>query len=89
MYDDEIARWVNLWPPASIGRSFLSRQGQLSQGEESSGCVIPVTSVSDINGEVFLGNIALVTFILLSIFVVHILVASGVEACWMSKVQRR
>lgn len=42
--------------------------------------------MSNIGGEVFLGNIVLFTCILLGILVVHILVASGVEACWMSKV---
>lgn len=62
--------------------------GQHSQGEESSGCAFPVTLFTDIGGEVFLGNIALFTCILVGIFVVHILVASGIEACWVSKVQR-
>lgn len=65
------------------------RKEQLNQEEEASGCIFPVTSLSDIGGEIFLGNVALFTCILLSMFVVHILVASGVEACWMSKVQDR
>lgn len=85
----QIVRWVNLWPPASIGRGFLLRGGEPSEENEPSGCVFPVTSLNEIGGEVFLGNIVLFTCILLGIFAVHVLVASGIEACWMSKVQRR
>lgn len=81
---------MNLWPPASVGRGFILKKEQgLSQEEGSSGCTFLVTSLSDIGGEVFVGNIVLFSCILVGIFVVHILVASGVEAYWMSKVRRR
>lgn len=45
------------------------------------------TSLSDIGALVFLGNIGLFSAILLGIFLLHIVLASGLEAYWLSEVR--
>lgn len=68
---------------------FLSeKELTRSLQEEDSSCVFEETSLSDIGALVFLGNLGLFAAILLGIFVVHIVVASGAEAYWLSKVRR-
>lgn len=52
-----------------------------------SGCSLATTSLSDIGGEVFFGNIGLFTAILVGIFIVHVFVVSAVEADWVLKVR--
>ncbi|CAM9575765.1 unnamed protein product [Ectocarpus sp. 8 AP-2014] len=78
-------RWVNLWPPDSVGRTFSSGGERLFQQDGSRACGIEPTSASDIGALVFLGNIGLFTSLLLGIVVVHIVLASAVEAYWLSK----
>lgn len=82
-------RWVNLWPSAKLSRGVLSKEWltNLSQEEDSSDCVFEETSLSDIGALVFLGNLGLFVAILLGIFIIHVVLASGVEAYWLSKVR--
>ncbi|CAM9800080.1 unnamed protein product [Ectocarpus fasciculatus] len=78
-------RWVNLWPPGRVGRAFSSSGERLLQQDGLRACGIEPASVSDIGALVFLGNIGLFTSLLLGIVVLHIVLASAVEAYWLSK----
>lgn len=64
-------RWVNLWWQPDFATNILSS------------CE-PVTG-ANIGGPVFVGNIVLVVGILLSLFLLHVVVISGVEAYWLTK----
>lgn len=68
-------RWINLWWPADIAEGVVSDSCAFDKG------------VSDIGALVFVGNFALVVIILSSIFLLHVMVISGVEAFWMAKVR--
>lgn len=87
-------RWVNLWPPQSFAESFTPTG---ASGEESSaggdqqedGTERDASAglSSDISSAVFMGNLVLFAAILTGIYVVHIALASGVEAYWIAKVR--
>lgn len=68
-------RWTNLWWSAEIGKDFAS-------GE----CVLEL-GASDIGALVFVGNLLLIGSILLGIFLLHVVVVSGIEALWLAKVK--
>ncbi|CAM9909350.1 unnamed protein product [Ectocarpus fasciculatus] len=74
-------RWVNLWPPASLARSFapVSMYGELGlEGEEDE-------ESGDLSSGVFIGNLVLFLIILLIIFLIHMTVASAIEAYWLAE----
>ncbi len=68
-------RWVNLWWPAEIGEDIASEECAFDAG-------------GDLGALVFVGNLLLVVGILLGIFLLHVLIVSGVEAFWLTKVRR-
>lgn len=67
-------RWINLWWPAKIGEDIGSEE-----------CVFDA-GASEIGALVFVGNLVLVVGILLGVLVLHIVIVSGVEALWLTKV---
>ena len=68
-------RWVNLWWPAEIGEDIASEE-----------CVFDA-GASELGALVFVGNLILVVGILLGVFLLHIVLVSGVEAYWLTKVR--
>lgn len=68
-------RWINLWWPAQFADQVTSDSCTLGAG--ASGLGFPV----------FVGNVVLVVGILLSIFLLHVMLVSAVEAYWMAKVR--
>ncbi|CAM9352767.1 unnamed protein product, partial [Hapterophycus canaliculatus] len=79
-------RWVNLWPSESFAENFATTSGWSTTGE--GGNTVSnwsATKNGNIGSLVFLGNLSLFCGILAGLFVIHITVASGREAWWMSK----
>lgn len=72
-----IRRWINLWWPAEIGEDIASEE-----------CIVDA-GASELGALVFVGNLALVVGILLGVFFLHVVIVSGVEAYWLTKVRRR
>lgn len=96
MIDASPSRWVNLWPPESFTDRFLgfipsiidaSEEPEAGQSEDSTERDVSPRLTSDLSSAVFLGNFALFLALLTAIFVVHVAVASGVEAYWIAKVR--
>lgn len=81
-------RWANLWTPASLVRRVTTLQTtrRLQETESSGRCELAEAGSDDIGAIVFIGNLALFAVILLTIFLFHVLLASGVEAYWLTKV---
>ena len=87
-----LCRWVNLWPSASVVEQFTplrtTRQPQETGSETNSPrCDFGSTEPNDVGGIVFVGNLVLFIVILLAKFFLHVLLASGVEAYWLTKVK--
>ena len=91
-------RWVNLWPPASFAESFIPASEPILQarslrlqiasdefepGEEGASG----STEEGISSAVFLGNFTLFVALLSSIFLVHVVLASAIEAYWLAKVR--
>ena len=68
-------RWINLWWPAEVGNHIAPEE-----------CAYDAEA-SELGPSVFVGNLVLVVGILLGVFLLHILVVSGVEALWLTKVK--
>ena len=66
---------MNLWWPAEVGRDIAPDE-----------CAYDAEA-SELSALVFVGNLVLVVGILLGVFLLHILVVSGVEALWLTKVR--
>ena len=49
---------------------------------------VSFTILSDISSVLFMGNLALFVGLLVIVFTLHILLASGIEAYWMAKVRQ-
>lgn len=81
-------RWVNLWLPADVVESYtrLRPSRRLQAEDDSSRCELAAAGSNDIGAVVFIGNLLLFASILLTIFLLHLLLASGVEAYWLTKV---
>ncbi|CAM9869077.1 unnamed protein product, partial [Ectocarpus fasciculatus] len=90
-------RWVNLWPSQSFSEGVASRvlsdepeptsgedDGSGDDGDETQRG-ISLTIISDVGSLLFMGNFALFAGLLVTIFSLHILVASAVEAYWLAK----
>eukprot|EP00904_Undaria_pinnatifida_P013948 jgi/Undpi1/9684/HiC_scaffold_27.g12140.m1 len=79
--------WANLWTPASLVRRVTTLQTtrRLQETESSGRCELAEAGSDDIGAIVFIGNLALFAVILLTIFLFHVLLASGVEAYWLTK----
>ena len=92
-------RWVNLWPPQSFAEGFTPTGASGDEGSSSGGELeadqqddvadrdVSAGLTSDISSTVFMGNFVLFVTILTGIFVVHIALAAGVEAYWITKVR--
>ena len=94
-------RWVNLWPSQSFSEGVASRvlsdepeptsgedDGSGDDGDETQRG-ISLTIISDVGSLLFMGNFALFAGLLVTIFSLHILVASAVEAYWLAKVRQK
>eukprot|EP00904_Undaria_pinnatifida_P013952 jgi/Undpi1/9688/HiC_scaffold_27.g12144.m1 len=85
----ENLRWVNLWPPEDVVEIFTplgtARRLQETDGSSASRCDIAESESGGLGATVFVGNLVLFAGILLTIFVLHVLIASGVEAYWLTK----
>lgn len=81
-------RWVNLWPPEDVVESYtpVTRTIRLEDSDDWSVCSLIPAGSSDIGTIVFIGNLVLFAVILLALFFLHILLASGLEAYWLTKV---
>lgn len=81
-------RWVNLWLPENFVETFtpVSATRRLQETESASRCDLASTGSGDIGAIVFVGNLVLFAGVLLAIFLLHVLLASGVEAYWLTKV---
>lgn len=79
---------MNLWPPGDAVGNFtpVTRARRLDGTDSLPRCELADAGSSDIGALVFIGNLVLFAIILLAIFVLHIVLASGVEACWVTKV---
>ncbi|CAM9210891.1 unnamed protein product [Scytosiphon promiscuus] len=66
-------RWTNLWWAAEFAKD-------VGRGE----CV-ESAQAGDLGASVFVGNSALIMIALMSIFLLHVAVISGVEASWLAK----
>ena len=82
-------RWANLWPSPNVVRKFtpLKTPRRLQEEDSSDRCQLTAAGSSDIGAVVFIGNLVLFISILLIIFILHVLLASGVEAYWLTKVK--
>lgn len=93
-----LPRWVNLWPPQSFAEGFIptsvfgeesSSSGdglELGQQDEDAERGASSSSTSEISSFVFMGNFVLFVALLTAIFLIHVALASGVEAYWITKV---
>ncbi|CAN0169641.1 unnamed protein product [Scytosiphon promiscuus] len=82
----EALRWVNLWPPDSFAEDFEISGGARRLQEESgdsSACFAETSS--ELGALVYVGNLVLFASILGALVILHISVASGVEAYWLTK----
>lgn len=82
-------RWVNMWLPADIVEALtpLKATRRLQEEHHSSRCELAAAESNEIGAIGFIGNLVLFTGILLTIFLLHVLLASGVEAYWLTKVK--
>jgi len=84
------ARWVNLWPPADFAKSFTpastSDESDAGQQDDDTERDDAPSLTSEISSFVFMGNFLLFLALLVGIFLLHVAVASGVEAYWITKV---
>ncbi|CAM9192533.1 unnamed protein product, partial [Hapterophycus canaliculatus] len=69
--------WINLWWPAKVAEDIVS-EGYIFE-----------TGASDIGALVFVGNLALVAGTLIGIFLLHVVMVSGMEALWLTKKRAR
>lgn len=82
-------RWVNLWPPQDFAESFTpvsdeavsADRGGIVESESDAS-----SATGDISSFVFMGNFVLFMAVLAAIFLIHVALASGVEAYWLAKV---
>ena len=83
-------RWVNLWPPESFAESFTptaaSEEPEVGQQDDDPESDVSPGPANEISSFVFMGNFLLFLALLAGIFIVHVAVASGVEAYWIAKV---
>lgn len=79
---------MNLWPPENVVEALtpVSTTRRLQEAESASQCDLAATGPGDIGAIVFVGNLVLFAGALLAIFLLHVLLASGVEAYWLTKV---
>ncbi|CAN0416896.1 unnamed protein product, partial [Laminaria digitata] len=82
-------RWVNMWLPADIVEALtpIRATRRLQEEHHSSRCELAAAESNDIGAIGFIGNLVLFAGILLTIFLLHVLLASGVEAYWLTKVK--
>ncbi len=88
-------RWVNLWPPQDFAESFTPGSGEESPSSDESDAdqqdrgIEPEASsaTGDLSSFVFMGNFVLFVALLTVIFLIHVALASGVEAYWIAKVR--
>eukprot|EP00903_Cladosiphon_okamuranus_P017681 g16281.t1 len=93
----ENLRWVNLWPPASFAesvtpgserrtaRSLLSDELDSEGGDSGIDDDVESSSSDDNSSAMFMGNFTLFVGLLAGIFLVHVAVASAIEAYWLAK----
>lgn len=82
-------RWVNLWPPESVAETIApsgAYEGPLAE-EGSEERVVSPSATSEISSTVFMGNFVLFAGLLTGIFLVHVGLASAVEAYWLTQVR--
>ena len=65
----------------------VSTTRRLQETERESRCHLAATESGDIGAIVFVGNLVLFAGALLAIFLLHVFLASGVEAYWLTKVK--
>ena len=97
-----VSRLVNLWPPRSFSesvtkwvfpdddseeRSKTARDSESDEEDDTQQRGVSFTILSDISSLLFMGNLALFLGLLVIVFTLHILLASGIEAYWMAKVR--
>lgn len=95
-----LARWVNLWPPASFAEEFIDTsegEGQMRRlqqeaeegegGGSATGCSWDGADANGLGALVFIGNLTLVFGALLLIFLLHVALVSAVESFWLAKVR--
>lgn len=82
------SRWANLWLPSSVVEELtpFKTTRRLQETDGSSRCELAEAGSSEIGAVVFIGNLLLFAGILLAIFLLHVFLASGVEAYWLEKV---
>ncbi|CAM9210583.1 unnamed protein product, partial [Scytosiphon promiscuus] len=87
-------RWVNLWPPASFADNFVPENAPdaLDDDDPSGGGAVfgaysqrGSSASGNLGSAVFVGNLTLFILLLMIIFLIHIAVASAVEAYWLVK----
>lgn len=90
---------MNLWPPQSFAEGFTPTSEPMIErslpGDESDpegggsdeDRNVASSSTSGISSAVFMGNFTLFVSLLLAILLVHVTVASAVEAYWLAKVR--
>lgn len=98
-----VSRLVNLWPPRSFSesvtkwvfpdddseeRSKTARDSEKDEEDDTQQRGVSFTILSDISSLLFMGNLALFLGLLVIVFTLHILLASGIEAYWMAKVRQ-
>lgn len=76
-------RWVNLWPPENVAETFIPIDIESDDGGTKGASP---GATSGISSAVFMGNFVLFASLLTGIFLVHVALASGVEAYWLTKV---
>lgn len=83
-------RWINLWPPDSFAEDFEITGGsrRLQEEDDDASTCFAETS-SDLGALVYVGNLVLFAGILGALITLHISLASGVEAYWLTKVRRQ
>lgn len=69
-------RWLHFWIPAEEVEDLVPDE-----------CMYP-TKASELSALVVIGNFALGIGTILSILMIHVIVVSGVEAYWLTKVTR-
>lgn len=84
------ARWANLWPSEGFSKSVtphaVIEELESNGDEDTSERGIFNTIISDVSSFLFMGNLALFLGLLVVIFTIHVLMASGMEAYWLAKV---
>lgn len=84
-FSENVAQWV--FPDkTSEERSKTAPDSEKDEDEDPQELGVSFTILSDISGVFFMGNLALFLGLLVIVFTLHVLLASGIEAYWLSKV---